>query len=142
MGAKHRSKFAALSPVMVTAAGKLKNCSGGYKKKPITSIFDGELLNIDYILQTHKALLLHWLPICRTGTRIQCSAPSVYKPANGTGRRGSDTFKYKSINDGNESTFHLNKWREKQRYEKTLDDLTTCITCLLLDSVDIILFID
>ena len=33
MSANHRSKFAALSPVMVTAAaGYLKNCSGGYKQ--------------------------------------------------------------------------------------------------------------
>jgi hypothetical protein len=32
--AKHRSKFAALSPVvMVTAAGKMKTHSGGYMKQ-------------------------------------------------------------------------------------------------------------
>jgi hypothetical protein len=32
MSAKHRSKFAALSPVMVAAAVLLKNCSGDYKQ--------------------------------------------------------------------------------------------------------------
>jgi hypothetical protein len=32
MTAKHRSKFSALSSVMVTAAGWLKNCLGGYKQ--------------------------------------------------------------------------------------------------------------
>jgi hypothetical protein len=31
-GAEHGPKFAALSPVMVTAARWLKNCSCGYKK--------------------------------------------------------------------------------------------------------------
>jgi hypothetical protein len=33
ISAKHRSKFAALSPVIVTAGGWLKNCSGGYNQK-------------------------------------------------------------------------------------------------------------
>jgi hypothetical protein len=32
MSAKHSSKYAALSPVMVTAAGQLKDSSGGYKQ--------------------------------------------------------------------------------------------------------------
>jgi hypothetical protein len=32
MSAKHRSKFAAQSSVMMTAAEKLENCSGGYKQ--------------------------------------------------------------------------------------------------------------
>jgi hypothetical protein len=32
VSAKHKSEFAALSPVMVTAARKRKNCSGGYKQ--------------------------------------------------------------------------------------------------------------
>jgi hypothetical protein len=32
MSAKHRSKFAALSPVMVTAAGAEKLHPGGYKQ--------------------------------------------------------------------------------------------------------------
>jgi hypothetical protein len=32
MSAKHISIFTALSPVMVTAAGWLKNCSGGHKQ--------------------------------------------------------------------------------------------------------------
>ena len=31
LSAEHGPKFAAQSPVMVTAAGQLKNCSGGYK---------------------------------------------------------------------------------------------------------------
>jgi hypothetical protein len=31
ISAMQRSKFAALSPLMVTFAGYLKNCSGGYK---------------------------------------------------------------------------------------------------------------
>jgi D-arabinose 5-phosphate isomerase GutQ len=32
ISAKRRSKFAALSQVMVTVTGQLKNCSGGYKQ--------------------------------------------------------------------------------------------------------------
>jgi hypothetical protein len=41
MGAKHRSKFAALSPLMVTAAGLLKICSGSYKQtNKQTNVFD------------------------------------------------------------------------------------------------------
>jgi hypothetical protein len=33
INAKQRSKFAALSPVMVTAAKYMKKCSGGYMKQ-------------------------------------------------------------------------------------------------------------
>jgi CRISPR/Cas system endoribonuclease Cas6 (RAMP superfamily) len=33
VSAKHRSKFATPSPVMVTVAGWMKNCSGDYNKK-------------------------------------------------------------------------------------------------------------
>jgi hypothetical protein len=32
LSTEHRPKFAALSPVMVAAAGELKYCSGGYKQ--------------------------------------------------------------------------------------------------------------
>jgi hypothetical protein len=33
--AKYGSKFAAISPVIVTAGGELKNCSGGFKQTNI-----------------------------------------------------------------------------------------------------------
>jgi hypothetical protein len=37
MSVKHRSKFAALSSVMMTAAEYLKICSGGYKQNKQTN---------------------------------------------------------------------------------------------------------
>jgi hypothetical protein len=40
LSAKHRSKFAALSLVMVTAARDLKNCSGGYKHTTVRSHYN------------------------------------------------------------------------------------------------------
>jgi hypothetical protein len=38
VSAKHKSKFAALPPVMMTAAEYLKKCSGSIKKACLTSI--------------------------------------------------------------------------------------------------------
>jgi hypothetical protein len=37
MSAEHRSEFAVLSTAMVTAAGLLKNCLGGYKTNKQTN---------------------------------------------------------------------------------------------------------
>jgi hypothetical protein len=36
---QHRPKFAALSPLKVTAKGKLKDCSDDYKQKRVTNTY-------------------------------------------------------------------------------------------------------
>jgi hypothetical protein len=72
MSAKHRSKFAAMSPVLVTAAGSLKNCSCGYKiiefeVRMSNAMYTGHLSNIFYPLRKEVMLKIPIYPLQKFG---------------------------------------------------------------------------
>jgi hypothetical protein len=53
---KYGSKFATLSPITVTVAGYLKNCSGWYKKN---QIIQNSMLNLNMSIANFTSLLLN-----------------------------------------------------------------------------------